>query len=230
VSWLVLERYCLGELAETERSGVQAHLDSCDACRSCRDEIEQPDALALPALPPLPVPKPSVSWLAGLRGWRAAWAGLATAAVAAAALVVFVVVDRSPSRRGAPDRIAMIKGGEVAIELVRESGGSTASDPSVFLPNDRFKVLFTCPPEENLYIDVLVHQSGEAAFPLRAQPLDCANRVAIRGAFRITGTTTALVCAVYGDAERPRDALGRTAPADLDDAVCVEVRPASGDD
>lgn len=229
ISWLALEQLCLGELDGARRAEVLEHLDACEACASCRDQIEVAGELVLPelpALPPVPPPTPSTSWLAGLRGWRAAWAGFATAAVAAAALVVFVVVDRSPSRRGAPDRSVAIKGGEAAIDLVRSSGGSTAVDPGVFMAGDRFKVLFTCPPDAELHVDVLVYQDGEPAFPFAAQRVQCANRVALPGAFRITGEAKATVCVAFGTSPRPRDSLGAASPEQLDDAVCIVVTPA----
>ncbi|HEY6463790.1 MAG TPA: zf-HC2 domain-containing protein, partial [Polyangiaceae bacterium] len=51
VSWLRLERYHLGELAEHERRTIDAHLAGCPACASCLARIVEDDAVLLPALP-----------------------------------------------------------------------------------------------------------------------------------------------------------------------------------
>jgi hypothetical protein len=227
ISWLRLERFALGELGDGERRAIAAHLDECRACHECLDTIRESERDQLPALPALPVAPARVPW------WKPkwVWAGLGTAAVAAAAVAIVVIADPgapvAPRRGDTPPARIAVKGGAIAIELVRERGGSIAHDPSVFEPSDRFKVLFTCPPGAQHYVDVAVYQDGEASFPLAAQHTACGNRVTLPGAFRITGATPATVCAVFSDGVPPsRDAIRATSLAELDRAVCVTVAPA----
>lgn len=48
VSWLRLEQHALGELAASEASAIEEHLEACPACRACAEECTT--AVALPEL------------------------------------------------------------------------------------------------------------------------------------------------------------------------------------
>lgn len=43
-----------------------------------------------------------------------------------------------------------VKGGDVAVEFVRERDGSVAWEPTSFARGGRFKVVVTCPPPMHL--------------------------------------------------------------------------------
>ena len=102
----------------------------------------------------------------------------------------------------APGRHIHTKGGDVALELVRERDGSTANEPTSFAPADRFKMLLTCPPPLRLYADLAIVQSDGVAFPGAPTAISCGNRVPLPPAFRITGPGPATIC-VAVDPERP---------------------------
>lgn len=188
ISWLDLERYALAEMDRDEREAVAAHLEACEACRSCMDHLESHEPIALPALPSLP----EAPW------WRRWFAlpALATAAVAAAVIVLFVLRSGDPGEKIAsvyPAQRVGVKGGELAIELLRDAG-----EPSVYVSGDRFKVLVTCPPGFGDQVEIAVFQNGEKFSPIPTTPISCGNRVAVPGAFSITGDTPVYVCASVG--------------------------------
>jgi hypothetical protein len=107
-----------------------------------------------------------------------------------------------------PSRVA-VKGGEVAITLVRDRAGATVQEPTTYAPGDRFKVRVTCPPGEGV-VDTVVYQGGMASFPFLApQRVSCANLVPLPGAFTITGRDPARVCLVTSPAPLARDRIGR---------------------
>ncbi len=208
VSWLRLEQWALGELAAEQAAAVAAPMDECEACRACADQA----AVQAVGLLPLPAPAPRRRpWL-----W---WASGGLAAAAAVAILILMLRPRD-------DRYAGTKGGDdLAVELVREHRGAIAADPQVFAPGDRFKVLVTCAGGAR-QVDVVVYQEGETSFPLAAVELACGNRVAVPGAFTLTGgpARVCVVASADADAAPSRDSLRADgAPAD---AVCVEVSPA----
>jgi hypothetical protein len=225
VSFLRLERYHLHELADPELREIERHLEQCDACRECLREVERPLALTdLPARPrkaswradlTLPIP----AWLRAAR-----WPALA---VAGAAVALMVIWRGSPSV-DYPNERMFVKGGEFAIELVREHAGVVANDPRVFTSDDRFKVLVTCPPSTSHHVDVVVFQGNDVDFPLKAERFaSCGNRIPLPGAFYITGSTEATVCLV-ANASRAvnRDELRARGPRALPElSVCERIRP-----
>jgi hypothetical protein len=205
VSWLALERFHLGELPDPERAAVDDHLRACPACQACLEHLQADEAVALPPLRPTVAPAPAP---AGQR-WRWSWAGFALAGAAAAAGIVLVLV-RGP---GAPPRLdepyppsrVAVKGGEVALTLVRDRVGTTVHHPTTYADGDRFKVLVTCPPGE-LVVDTVVFQGGTASFPFTApRRVRCANLVPLPGAFAITGRDPARVCLVTAPEPIARD-------------------------
>lgn len=226
VSWLRLERYALGELAADERAAIAGHLATCASCRACADHIAGD---AQRELPPLPAAAPALPaapprhgwwrrWLAGRRA--AAFAGFATVA---AVFALIVVRPREQAKVDGP-RVVAVKGGDVAVELVRERDGSTAWEPTSFAPGDHFKLLVTCTPPLRLHADVVVLQDDGAAFPGAPALIACGNRVPLPPAFRITGPGAATVC-VGLDASAPpsRAALARGTGAQPGGRACLHL-------
>ena len=242
VSWLRLEQHRLGELSAAEATVVEAHLAVCPACAACAAETRQPLTLSLPNAvvarkeltsgPPIR----AASWF---RTWRA---GVSAGVVSAAAVALaFAFMTRSTPVPGSrPDPVALrsgaalpgSKGGEVAIELVRERSGAVEHGAHTFLAGDRWKVLVTCAAERVLFWDVVVEDGGQARFPLSpAGPLACGNRVALPGAFRLSGVEAKRLCVVFSSdpVDRRGFAPGVSIDRDRDVAagqeVCVALRP-----
>jgi len=226
VSWLRLERYALGELPAQERGAVSAHLDACDACRGCMQEIRERKPADLPPLPDSLLSAPAPWWRR--HRLRVAWGGGFAAAAAAAATIALLLLSRDAGvddGTSVPGGVSQLKGGDVALSLVRESDGSITHDPDAYFPRDRFKVLITCPSKIAVHADVVVYEEGEASFPLTQTAIECGNRVAIPGAFRLTGNAPVTICALLGeDAPPDRVAIASTRPEDLDSAVCTTLR------
>jgi hypothetical protein len=237
VSWLRLEQHRLGELTAAEAAAVEAHLATCPACAACAAEAREPITLSLPSVvarkafaggPRARTP----SWL---RSWRAGVsAGMLSAAAVAAA---FVLVARStPVPRSRPGSVIFSsretlpgsKGGDVAIELVRERGGDVERGAHTFLAEDRWKVLVSCPAERMLFWDVVVEDREQASFPLSpASPLACGNHVALPGAFQLSGVETKRLCVLLSDDPLDRRRFASEGSIGLNRkaaAVCVALR------
>ncbi len=118
ISWLRLERYALGELAQSDRNDVQAHLAQCSACGAAHAHLR---ARAVP-MPPLEVRGRAAggSWSSARASIKEAWQAFVHApfgwtwgAVGATVAVLLFVL--APEREGvdveAP-KSATIKGGE----------------------------------------------------------------------------------------------------------------------
>jgi len=150
---------------------------------------------------------------------------LAPAAVAAAAVLLAVLLPQDPTVE-LPARRVAIKGGELALTLVRKRGQVTSQRPRTFAPGDAFKVEVTCPPGQALGWEVVVYQGGAAAFPFApAGPLICGNREPVAGAFEISGADRAHVCLVVG-AQAPDRATLRQGPGKLPkSAACLSLEP-----
>lgn len=235
ISFLRLERYRLHELSAHEERAVSEHLAGCAVCRMCLASIEED--VVLPPLPALSVPakpRPQVAALIELRGAakrvRArrimAFSGSVTGALALAAAALLMLGPKpDPFADGVRPARFGVKGGDVAVQLVRQHRGALA-DPASFVDGDSFKVLVTCPPPLTPHFDVVVYQAGQAYFPLAAGTLaSCGNRQALGGAFTLDGAA-AVVCVAL-DAHQPpsRARLGQGPDALPDLSVCTRVAP-----
>jgi hypothetical protein len=217
ISFLRLERYLQGDLQVPERERIAAHLRECPTCSACfaelRDEVIE--------LPVLPVALPTRA-RARSRTWPLALV------VAAAALGLVLLPQLSQLNRPPAARVR-IKGGELAIALVREHQAALANEASVFAAGDRFEVRVSCPAELRAHWDVVVFQAGQAFFPLQPEaPLRCANGVTLPGAFALTGSAAVSVC-VQIDPAKPveREPLRRDGPRALSPAsACTALTPA----
>lgn len=206
VSWPRLEQVALGGAD----AAAAAHLAACPACARCLAELRA-DTVALPPLA-VPAPRPRRRW----------WPGAAAFAGAAAVAVAVLVVVRIASRPRAPHRtdVAQIKGvGEVVLGVVRERDGAIRHDALTYAPGDRWKVVVTCPPAAAAWIDVAVLDATGAAYPLPAARIACGNRVAVPGAFAITGGGANRVCVRIAAGAAP----DRTTAAPPD--ACVTLAP-----
>jgi Putative zinc-finger len=231
VSWLTLERYRLGELPGSERRAVEAHLLACAACAACLAEVERPLVL-----PPLPAAARASSWRSrvrrALRGaWPAqAWAAASAGGVAVVLAAVLVARPKLPDHALSGVTSPGIKGGDVAISLVRERDGAIDHDARTFTARDRWKVLVTCPSERLLFWDVIVVAGATPSFPLSpGAPIACGNHVPLPGAFHIDGSGPAQVCLVLADDPLDRARLsalaGTAALAQVPRATCVTLSP-----
>jgi hypothetical protein len=199
VSWLRLEELALG----VAHAGVAEHVDACPACKQCFESITR-EAIALP---PLVIPERRRRWT---------WFVPAYAAIAAA--IVLFVVWRGNAVHDA------IKGGDIAVGVVRERDGAVRDDVFTFATGDRFKVVVTCPPRFAAWVDVGVVEDGasHADFPLAPASIACGNRVVVPGAFTLTAARPHRVCVRVASGGPP----ARSEPVvDDDDTRCVTLRP-----
>jgi len=222
ISFLRLERHLLDELEGSEQAEVVRHLDACPACRACFEQLRMSE-LALGPLP-APSPRPAHTPVRSLR--QRLGRPLAVVSALAAAALVGLALRSATQPPAAPPAHRFVKGGELALVLVRERGGVVSRDPEVFQPDDRFAALLTCPPGR-VHWELAVFQDGETFFPLRSDALlACGNQVSLEGAFRLTGDQPALVCAVI-DARTEVSRTQLTSPRALPEtSACVELRPA----
>lgn len=220
ISWLRLEHYHLGELPPGEHSHIQAHLHDCPHCSAMLAEIED-DARTLPPLP-LPDASPAQPWYRRLSILLPAVAGPVLVATVALILVLPPVI--SPELPG--PRVAY-KGGELAIDLVRERAGAIKQSPKAYKDGDRFELLVTTPPGQHTW-DLVVLQQGQAFFPLEPGSVSGGNRQVV-GAFVLTGPGAADVCVVVGEDLPARSELeARGAEALAEDAACVTLKQSTG--
>ncbi|HKP56653.1 MAG TPA: hypothetical protein VJV78_08035 [Polyangiales bacterium] len=224
ISYLRLERYLQGDVQPAERERVAGHLEQCQICRECFEVMRSEQI----ELAPLPVPLPATRV-------RRPWAGRVwpqlTAAAALAATVLLVILARGPepSPPRLPPAHVRVKGGELALQLVREHAGTIAADATRFSAGDRFQVRVSCPPPAVVHWDVLVLQAGEIFFPFTpSSQLQCANGVTLPGAFVLDGREPANVCVILqSDEPLDRAQLARNVAGSLPGmAACSEIRAA----
>lgn len=229
VSWLRLERFRLGEVAEPERTRIAEHLAACAACAACAARIEADEALDLS---PIEVGAAAAPPVRGARSRppRRLRLLLSTGAMAAAAAAILAIgwtwrdpggatVDRGETARP--------KGDGTAFVMVRDDGQRLVDAQGVFRSGDRFKALVTCPPSIRGTFDLIVLDDKGTSFPLApAHAFSCGNEVPLPGAFRLTGASgdRETVCVVWGD-ELDREALSRSGVTGHH-AMCKELTPA----
>lgn len=219
VSWLRLERYHLGELTPEEARAVEEAVARNPATLACLEQIRRP-VVGLRPRPELPVRRENTARAHGrlrlVSGSPRALAALATFA-AAALLVLFVVSRGDPAGgEGVPPARLRVKGGEVALELVRDRRGAITERPGSFTDGDRFKVRLTCPPSLDGAFDVVVLQGKDAFFPLDAPAaVACGNLVPLPLAFTLDGTRPTTVCVTWGAQPNARTELTKTGVAAL---------------
>jgi hypothetical protein len=212
VSWLTMERYALGELAEDERREVERCLARSEAARARLAAIME-DSSELPELPAVAPLAPARARRA--RAWSRGGAALAAAALAGLAFVSL----RDAERAGGPEHIGgRVKGGEFAMQLVSES---EIRDPDTFAQGERFKVLVTSPPDHREPLRFLVFQAGQRFEPLAPARIRGGNLAVWPGAFALDGHAPAEVCMSWGS----RSEGARTASDLGDSAVCKTLAP-----
>jgi hypothetical protein len=188
LSWLILERYALGELSPDQRKDVELRLADSEADRACLAEIMADQS----ELPPLA----RVSAISSARRRMRPWLGWSAALCAAAAALL--VVLRQPA---SDDADLHVKGADVALRLVSDRQGA---DPTHFTAGERFKVQVTCPPTLSGSLRVLVAQGAEVSEPLaRDAGFRCGNLAPWPGAFALDGAEPAEVCAYWGSKAQP---------------------------
>ena len=237
LSWLLLERYHLGELPDAERVRAARHLSACAACASCFARIEADEPRVLPPLEVLSVRR---------RGGRSRSRSLVAAAAAAAAAIcvaamAVLVVGRAgrhepSSREGDRTETVGVKGDTMAFTLVRDDGERIVDTRAVFHDGDRFKALVTCPPDLEATFDLVVFDASGASFPLQPQVgFACGNDAPLPGAFRLTETSEKTVCVLWNEGGPVNRALVSRDPASLEKAargahaMCKHLRAAQGD-
>lgn len=192
-SWLVLERYALGECDPDEARAVESQLVADPEIRAMFVAIRGDRRVP----PPLPIPHRRRPLLA------------AVVLLAAVALVA-VGLQR-------PD--GAVKGGDLALELVgvRDGLATPLSDVTV---GDSVGLRLTCPPGRT-DVDVVVFHGGEVAFPFDAVSVPCGNRVPIPGAFSVDRPGRLDVCVAVG--ALPSRAILATGPSAADVCVTARV-------
>ncbi|HEY4177638.1 MAG TPA: hypothetical protein VGM90_12420 [Kofleriaceae bacterium] len=188
ISWLRLETFAAG----SPDASVDTHVAECPACRHCLEQLRA-DTVALPALVmPSSVKKAQRAW------WKTAAPLLAAAAAAA---VIFIVAKRPGGTHVVREDVAIVKGvGEVILGTVRERGGAIAEDAHTFAPGDRWKLVLTCPPADEVHTDVTVVELDTKPYPdrpLAPATIACGNRVVLPGAFTLTGAHANRVCVSF---------------------------------
>ena len=227
VSWLRLERYRLGELSGPERETVATHLETCPVCAACLAEANRPIAMA-----PLTLPEPS-SLLSRLRHGLIGQTPMGATLRIAFALAALVLLLLPGGRSNQVARLASrtergIKGGEVTVALVRERNGIVEHGATTFAPEDRWKVLVTCPMQQVLFWDLAVVEGERVTFPLLpSAPIACGNHVPLPGAFRLAADHLVEVCLVLGDDPLDRLTLSaKDAKSLTSGATCTTLHPA----
>ena len=123
----------------------------------------------------------------------------------------------------APDTAAIKGVGLVHLEVVRERDGAIRTGARSFAPGDRWKLVVTCAPDRDVWVDAAVLDGASVDHPLAPARLACGNRVAVPGAFTLAGAAPHLLCVRLAAGDPPP----RTpAPRAGDPGVaCVTVDP-----
>jgi hypothetical protein len=182
-SWLRLERHALGELPADQARQVEEAIEHDAATRASWELIAGPTRLRPISERAEPRKQRTV---------RLRW--LWPAPLATAAVLVLLILLR-PREQDAPHEPPRIKGGDIALTLVREHDGVTSEQPDSFGPDDRFKARLTCTPGMEGTWDLAVFQAGRVFFPLQSFAVgSCGNDLPIEGAFALDGNEPATIC------------------------------------
>ncbi|MEY4581817.1 MAG: hypothetical protein RL701_6520 [Pseudomonadota bacterium] len=223
VSWLKLERYGLGELSEHEALQVAKHLQQCPVCGACYAQIEADAARVVAPLPAArSAPRRTRTGLA-LPARQLAVVGSLLSAALGAWLALGPDME-PPARRN----MTGTKGGELALELVRVGRAGSSLEPGHFVPGDRFKVLFSCPPSRAGAVRVRVFQGDDVFEPLPPHQLEnCGNRRNLPGAFALDGSDRVSVCVTLASSTEQLERVDKARkPGQLpQDSVCTRVLP-----
>jgi hypothetical protein len=215
ISHLRLERRLQGDLAPLERFRVDQHLRRCEACRACFEELRREVVVLKPLPQPLLAPD--------ARRSNHRWTSIGVALSAAAAFMLWMRSATETSPELPPARVA-VKGGELALELVREPRGERARDAGRFAPGDRFEGVVSCPPGARRHWQVVILQAGQAYFPFTpSELLTCGNGITLPGAFALDGSDPARVCIALSDAPLSRERLARSELPEQ--SACVTLVP-----
>lgn len=151
---------------------------------------------------------------------------VSTATLLGVALGLVLLTPKHNDLRYPPPSIA-IKGGDLALTVVREREGRIVENPILFAQGDRFSLRITCPPQGSVQWEAVVFQNDRVYFPLEAgKILNCGNHRPLRGAFRLTGNAPTQICVSIGDKLPSRKAIVRNGIDALpQNTVCTELRP-----
>jgi hypothetical protein len=148
----------------------------------------------------------------------------------AAAAAVLLVLGKNPSAPDVPGEGPRVKGGGSApsFALVRDDEALIEEAGGSFHDGDRFKVLVTCPPDAHPRFDVVVWDAEGASFPIAAaNEVACGNRIALPGAFRVTGSSRMTVCLIASDGGAiDRERVKRDGLAAMSAESCKTLDPA----
>lgn len=216
LSWLVLERYALGEVSASEHAVVEARLKASLADRERLDSIlhDQVALKPLPALLPLRNAQAKPSHRRSLNH-----VAVLTLAAAAGLLALVDWRAASPDVESAPTPArTQTKGGDLSLSLVNRQG---ALNPESFEQGESFKVLVTCPPDLEDELRLFIFQGGARYEPLASTQLGCGNQMPWPGAFSLDGSEPATICV----SANPTRANAWTVEALGAEATCTTLVP-----
>jgi len=208
-SWLALEQMA-------QRTHNEPHLAQCARCAQRLRFIQQDSARRI--LRPLPAKTERPHASHGLRSLAKWWFAPVGFAAAIALLAIWPFDNASNPYTSK----VTVKGGTLAMTLVRERNGILSRDPQYFAQADRFKIEVSSPPALRRYFQVVVFQGHETFFPLAAGTLAGGNAETIPGAFTLSGKKSATVCVATATAALHSKRYSQT--SDLPrESVCVQL-------
>ena len=215
ISWPILERMARGDVV-AGHAQLTDHLRQCPACQAAADYLRTRPVQLRP-LPPV----------MRRRVWsrRLTWASVGAAVVATIAITL-TRSDNTRPRAALPAARVEIKGGDIAIELVRNRAGEITRPAHTYREGDRFKVLLTCPSTSNTHAIVLVVEGDTVSTPLPAQSVTCGNLVPLDGAVLVTGDSPIAICVridPHGTHTAPTTT--RLQLSQLQHAACLQLTP-----
>ncbi len=216
LSWLLLERYALGEVSAKERAEVEARLRASAVDRERLDSILH-DTVELKPLSAL-APVHTLPSKSKQQTGRYPLAAL-TLAAAAALLALLQKPEAGPVAVQVPESPHNhVKGGELSLSLVSQQG---TLNPERFAQGESFKVLVTCPPHFEEELRLFIFQGGARYEPLAPVQLECGNQVPWPGAFSLDGSEPATICV----SANPKHANAWTQEALGAEAACTTLVP-----